>query len=135
MGAWTLPAATIDTTGGTTVLVNTPEDRFVGNGTLQVSSTVWLDEDSSRTATEFAMTGGLITIDGGAHWLRPLRMWLGEIDEVIAVTERPLAAMEGESLTRALEQQGAAREQVRQIEEQMTARMEQFNAQVERAMQ
>ena len=66
MGAWTLPAATIDTTGGTTVLVNTPEDRFVGNGTLQVSSTVWLDEDSSRTATEFAMTGGLITIDGGA---------------------------------------------------------------------
>ncbi len=36
---------------------------------------------------------------------------------------------------RELEQQGAAREQVRQIEEQMTARMEQFNAQVERAMQ
>lgn len=66
LSAGTLPAATIDTTGGTTVMVNTPEDRFVGNGTLQVSSTVWLDEDSSRTATEFAMTGGLITIDGGA---------------------------------------------------------------------
>ena len=51
---------------------------------------------------ELALAGGGITIDGGAHWLRPLRMWLGEVDEVVAVTGRPLAAMEGESLTRAL---------------------------------
>ncbi|MBX3012815.1 MAG: Gfo/Idh/MocA family oxidoreductase [Caldilineaceae bacterium] len=51
---------------------------------------------------DLAQAGGGITIDGGAHWLRPLRMWLGEIDEVVAVTDRPLAAMEGESLTRAL---------------------------------
>ena len=51
---------------------------------------------------ELAVAGGGITIDGGAHWLRPLRVWLGEIDEVMAVTGRPLAAMEGESLTRAL---------------------------------
>ena len=35
---------------------------------------------------ELALAGGGITIDGGAHWLRPLRMWLGEIDEVVAVT-------------------------------------------------
>jgi predicted dehydrogenase len=51
---------------------------------------------------ELALAGGGITIDGGAHWLRPLRLWLGEVAEVVAVTARPLAAMEGESLTRAL---------------------------------
>ncbi len=51
---------------------------------------------------DLALAGGGITIDGGAHWLRPLRMWLGEIDEVVAVVGHPLAEMEGESLTRAL---------------------------------
>ncbi len=49
-----------------------------------------------------AKAGGGISIDGGAHWLRPLRMWLGEVDEVIAVTGRPLAQMEGESMAKAL---------------------------------
>lgn len=48
------------------------------------------------------IAGGGICIDGGAHWIRPLRMWFGEIDEVVAVTGRPLAAMEGESLARSL---------------------------------
>lgn len=47
-------------------------------------------------------SGGGITMDGGAHWIRPLRMWLGEIDSVVAVTGRPVAEMEGESFTRAL---------------------------------
>jgi UDP-N-acetyl-2-amino-2-deoxyglucuronate dehydrogenase len=47
-------------------------------------------------------TGGGISIDGGAHWIRPLRIWLGEIDEVVAVTARPVEQMEGESLARAL---------------------------------
>lgn len=47
-------------------------------------------------------TGGGIVIDGGAHWIRPLRIWLGEIDEVVAVTARPLEQMQGESLARAL---------------------------------
>lgn len=51
---------------------------------------------------EKARTGGGIAIDGGSHWIRPLRMWMGEIDEVVAVTGRPLAQMEGESLVRAL---------------------------------
>lgn len=51
---------------------------------------------------ELARAGGGIVIDGGAHWIRPLRMWLGEIDEVVAITGRPLEAMEGESLCRAL---------------------------------
>jgi predicted dehydrogenase len=51
---------------------------------------------------DLAQAGGGITMDGGAHWLRPLRMWLGEIDEVVAVVGHPLAEMEGESLARAL---------------------------------
>lgn len=51
---------------------------------------------------ELAQAGGGITIDGGAHWLRPLRMWLGEVAEVSAVTGHPLAEMEGESFMRAL---------------------------------
>ena len=51
---------------------------------------------------EIAKTGGGICIDGGAHWIRPLRMWLGEIDELVAVTGHPLAAMEGESLAHTL---------------------------------
>lgn len=49
-----------------------------------------------------ARTGGGICIDGGAHWIRPLRMLLGEIDEVMAVTGRHVSAMEGESWAQAL---------------------------------
>lgn len=41
--------------------------------------------------------GGGLAIDGGAHWIRPLRMMLGEIDEVVAVTGRHVDRMEGES--------------------------------------
>ena len=48
------------------------------------------------------ITGGGLVIDGGSHWLRPLRMWLGEIDAVVAVLGYPCADMEGESLARAL---------------------------------
>ncbi len=47
-------------------------------------------------------TGGGITIDGGSHWIRPLRMWMGELDAVVGVIDHPLQQMEGESLTRAL---------------------------------
>jgi predicted dehydrogenase len=49
-----------------------------------------------------ARTGGGISIDGGSHWIRPLRMWLGEVEEAVAVLGHPLRAMEGESLVRAL---------------------------------
>lgn len=49
-----------------------------------------------------AITGGGICIDGGAHWIRPLRMWLGEIEEVIAALDYPLEIMEGESLAHAV---------------------------------
>jgi predicted dehydrogenase len=49
-----------------------------------------------------AAAGGGVALDAGSHWLRPLRMWLGEISEVVAVTGRPYEAMESESLCRAL---------------------------------
>ena len=51
---------------------------------------------------ELARSGGGIAIDGGAHWIRPLRMMLGEIDEVVAATGCHVAGMEGESWVRAL---------------------------------
>jgi len=43
-----------------------------------------------------------VVIDAGSHWLRPLRMWLGELVELVAITAQPYAAMEGESMCRAL---------------------------------
>jgi UDP-N-acetyl-2-amino-2-deoxyglucuronate dehydrogenase len=46
--------------------------------------------------------GGGIAVDTGSHWLRPLRVWLGEIDEVVASLGYPHPDMEGESLCRAL---------------------------------
>ena len=47
-------------------------------------------------------TGGGIVIDGGSHWIRPLRMWLGEVESVTAALGRPLSGMDGESLAHAL---------------------------------
>lgn len=49
-----------------------------------------------------AVAGGGITVDTGSHWIRPLRMLLGEVDEVVGATARPWPAMQGESLVRAL---------------------------------
>jgi predicted dehydrogenase len=49
-----------------------------------------------------AAAGGGVAIDAGSHWLRPLRMWLGEIREVVAALGHPYPGMEGESLCRAL---------------------------------
>jgi len=49
-----------------------------------------------------AIAGGGIALDTGSHWIRPLRMWLGEVDEVVAVLGRPWTPMQGESLVRAL---------------------------------
>ena len=58
--------------------------------------------DAKPWRFDLERTGGGITIDGGSHWIRPLRMWLGEIEEVVGVTARPLSAMQGESLVHAL---------------------------------
>ncbi len=60
----------------------------------------WYPDDSWRY--EQSRAGGGIVIDGGAHWIRPLRIWLGEIDSVVAVTERVVDQMQGESLSQAL---------------------------------
>lgn len=49
-----------------------------------------------------AAAGGGVAIDTGSHWIRPLRMLMGEIDEVVAALGHPYAGMEGESLVRAL---------------------------------
>ena len=49
-----------------------------------------------------AAAGGGVVIDTGSHWLRPLRVWLGEVDEVVAALGYPHPDMEGESLCRAL---------------------------------
>ncbi len=49
-----------------------------------------------------AASGGGVAMDAGSHFLRPLRMWCGELEEVVAVTGRPQPEMEGESLCRAL---------------------------------
>lgn len=46
--------------------------------------------------------GGGLAIDGGAHWIRPLRMMLGEIDAVVAVAGHHVDRMEGESWFQAL---------------------------------
>ncbi len=49
-----------------------------------------------------AAAGGGVVIDTGSHWLRPLRVWLGEASETVAALGRPHPDMEGESLCRAL---------------------------------
>ena len=46
--------------------------------------------------------GGGVAVDTGSHWLRPLRVWLGEVTEVVAALGYPHPDMEGESLCRAL---------------------------------
>jgi UDP-N-acetyl-2-amino-2-deoxyglucuronate dehydrogenase len=48
------------------------------------------------------VAGGGIVLDAGSHWIRPLRMLLGEVDEVVGALGRPYPAMQGESLARAL---------------------------------
>ncbi|MCE2854928.1 MAG: Gfo/Idh/MocA family oxidoreductase [Ilumatobacteraceae bacterium] len=58
------------------------------------------DSDSWRFSAE--ASGGGVALDTGSHWIRPLRMLLGEIDEVVAITGRLWDEMEGESLVRSL---------------------------------
>lgn len=59
-------------------------------------------EGESPWRMSLAAAGGGVAIDAGSHWLRPLRMWCGEITEVVAATGRPFPGMEGESMCRAL---------------------------------
>jgi predicted dehydrogenase len=68
--------------------------------TMELDPYFFQDEQAWRYAA--AKTGGGIAIDGGSHWIRPLRMWLGEIEAVVGVLGYPLKQMEGESLVRSL---------------------------------
>ena len=51
---------------------------------------------------EIEKSGGGICIDGGAHWIRPMRMMLGEISEVFCATSRHVLEREGESHAHAI---------------------------------
>ena len=54
---------------------------------------------------QLARAGGGIVIDGGLHWLRPLRLFLQDsISEVVSITANPWTQlrMEGETLAHAL---------------------------------
>ena len=44
----------------------------------------------------------MITIDGGAHWICPLRFWFGEVIETFCKFSYPHPLMEGESLSQAI---------------------------------
>ena len=59
-----------------------------------------LDPEGWRRSTQ--QCGGGIVIDGGTHWVRPLRMWLGEVVEVTGATQRLTAHAEGETLAKAI---------------------------------
>ncbi len=68
--------------------------------TLMIAASFYEGDDPWRFRKGAA--GGGVVLDIGSHWLRPLTMFMGEVDEVVAVLDRPLARMEGESLARAL---------------------------------
>jgi uncharacterized repeat protein (TIGR02543 family) len=66
----TANAAIIDTTGSTVIIqADEPQNTYEGNGTLRISadadSIIELAKSNSILTTEFAMTGGLMTIDSG----------------------------------------------------------------------
>ena len=60
------------------------------------------DPDNLPWRFNYEQRGGGITVDGGAHWIRPMRMMLGEIESVCAATSRHVPEMEGESLAHSL---------------------------------
>ncbi|MAE67589.1 MAG: hypothetical protein CMJ18_25310 [Phycisphaeraceae bacterium] len=62
--------------------------------------TTWWPPGSWRLDKE--RTGGGFSIDGGTHWIRPLRHWIGRVSQVIAATGRPIEIMEGESLNNSI---------------------------------
>jgi len=49
-----------------------------------------------------AAAGGGVAIDTGSHWIRPLRMWFGEVAEITGAIGTSYPRMAAESLVRAL---------------------------------
>lgn len=77
-------------------------DAITADGSFRLRPNSEWFRGGSPWRLDRGQSGGGITIDGGSHWIRPLRMWLGEIEEVIGITGHPWQDMEGESLSRAL---------------------------------
>eukprot|EP00039_Didymoeca_costata_P014063 m.222630 g.222630 ORF g.222630 m.222630 type:complete len:371 (-) comp15938_c0_seq1:1060-2172(-) len=61
-----------------------------------------MSQDPNNWRNSVKRCGGGSLIDGGQHWLRPLREFMGEVDKVMAVTDRPWSTLEGESLVHGL---------------------------------
>ncbi len=62
----------------------------------------WQPGDPIPWRFELAKSGGGIAMDGGAHWIRPLRIWFGDVEEVIGAVAHPIGEMEPESLANAI---------------------------------
>jgi predicted dehydrogenase len=60
------------------------------------------DSDNFGWRGNVEQCGGGIVLDGGQHWIRGMREFMGEIASVVAVTDTPLASCEGESLAHAI---------------------------------
>eukprot|EP00729_Bicosta_minor_P020755 gene20755-32326_t len=68
------------------------------NASYERADTGWLGWRSS-----LERSGGGVVLDGGQHWIRPLREFFGEeVKSVVAVTGRPLQVLEGESMSHAI---------------------------------
>lgn len=82
-------------------------DGAIGDVISVITNFYVLPDDESFTGEhpwrfDNALAGGGLVIDGGAHLIRPLRMWFGEIETVIGAIDHPWKKMEDESLGHAL---------------------------------
>lgn len=58
--------------------------------------------DGQSWRSKIDQGGGGIAMDGGTHWIRPLRMWFGEVVGVQGVAARMAAEAEGETFVKAI---------------------------------
>jgi predicted dehydrogenase len=89
------------------VVAEAIRDGLIGDVVTARAATFFpaLDEfygDPKAWRLDRAAAGGGVVVDTGSHWLRPLRVWLGEPAEVVAALGHVHREMEGESLCRAL---------------------------------
>mmetsp|Transcript_133445 Transcript_133445/g.414974 ORF Transcript_133445/g.414974 Transcript_133445/m.414974 type:complete len:398 (+) Transcript_133445:208-1401(+) len=66
------------------------------------SDTAQSDRDNLGWRASKEQCGGGIILDGGQHWIRALREFMGDIVSVVAVTSNPGTFIEGESLAHAI---------------------------------
>jgi len=58
--------------------------------------------DGQSWRSKIDQGGGGIAMDGGTHWIRPLRLWFGEVVGVQGTTVRLSEDAEGETLAKAI---------------------------------